>query len=149
MLLSSVCLLSLFLYLLHSVTVELDHSSSNIGHLSLCVSCAVFLSVDFNEKKSFSYLQRFIYFFIFTETRFSSTNISTNMVNFAILLVSGCKPKGPIDSPLCLRPCVRHRLSWETFDEIFWNLVCRCLLVNENSPEIDFRLWPFFGLFFF
>ena len=21
------------------------------------------------------------------------------------------------------------------FDEIFWNLVCRCLLVNENSPQ--------------
>ena len=34
------------------------------------------------------------------------------------------------------------------FDEIFWNLVCRCLLVNENSPQspiFDFGLfWPFF-----
>ena len=32
------------------------------------------------------------------------------------------------------------------FDEIFWNLVCRCILVNENSPQspiFDFCLfWP-------
>ena len=61
--------------------------------------------------------------------------------NFIInhFLVPGCKSTGPIDSLLCVRPSVRpsvrHRLSWKPFDEIFWNLVCRCLLVNENSPQ--------------
>ena len=34
-----------------------------------------------------------------------------------------------------VRPSIRHRLSWESLDEIFWNLVCRCLIVNENSPQ--------------
>ena len=43
-----------------------------------------------------------------------------------------------------VRPSFRNRLFWEPFDEIFWNLVCRCLLVNENSPQ---SLIFGFGLF--
>ena len=67
------------------------------------------------------------------------------------LLVPGCKPKEPIDSPLCVRAfvraCVRHRLSWEPFDEIFSNLVCRCLPANKSSLQtliFDFGIFRIF-----
>ena len=32
------------------------------------------------------------------------------------------------------------------FNEIFWNLLCRCLLVNKSSPQSP--IFAFFGLFF-
>ena len=43
----------------------------------------------------------------------------------------------------------RKLALFKPFNEIFWNLVCRCLLVNENSPQspiFDFSLFrPFFN----
>ena len=70
--------------------------------------------------------------------------IITTLLRF---LVPSCKLKGPIiDSLLSFRPCIRHRLSWERFDEIFENLVCSCFPTKENStqsPIFEFGIyWP-------
>ena len=59
--------------------------------------------------------------------------------------------RGPIDSPLCVRASVSHRLSLEPYDGIFWNLACRCFWVNTNSLHrpIFISIWHFFAFFSF
>ena len=46
-----------------------------------------------------------------------------------------------------VRASVRHRLSWEPSDKFLLNLVCRCFLVNRNSPQSPIFFFSLFGPF--